>query len=94
MNDVLTIMCPVSPPEDRDDVLTARLNLLVSRGLMPRLFLPANLLDVRPTRTSKDRYHISYPVANASIATATLLCIAALLVSSIYTAGAVANVHP
>ncbi|KAA6422499.1 MAG: hypothetical protein FRX49_07674 [Trebouxia sp. A1-2] len=55
MNDVLTIMCPVSPPEDRDDILTARLNLLLSRGLMPRLFLPAKLLDGRPTRTGKDR---------------------------------------
>ncbi|KAL0023620.1 hypothetical protein WJX77_008160 [Trebouxia sp. C0004] len=55
MDDVLTIMCPVSPPEDRDDVLTARLNLLLSRGLMPRLFLPAKLLDGRPTRTGKDR---------------------------------------
>ncbi len=55
MNDVLTIMCPVSPPEDCDDILTARLNLLLSRGLMPRLFLPAKLLDGRPTRTGKDR---------------------------------------
>ena len=49
------IKCPVAPPEDRDQLLQARLELLKSRGLTPQLFLPASLLEVRPTRSSTDR---------------------------------------
>ncbi|KAL3140376.1 hypothetical protein ABBQ38_004637 [Trebouxia sp. C0009 RCD-2024] len=55
LHDVLMIKCPVAPPEDRDQLLQARLALLRSRGLAPQLFLPADLLEVRPTRTSADR---------------------------------------
>lgn len=50
------IKCPIAPPEDRDQLLQARLALLQSRGLTPQLFLPASLLEVRPTRSSADRY--------------------------------------
>lgn len=59
LHDVLMIKCPVAPPEDRDQLLQARLALLRSRGLAPQLFLPADLLEVRPTRTSADRYNLS-----------------------------------
>lgn len=60
INDVLMVKCPIAPPEDRDEVLNARLELLQSRGLKPQLFLPATLIDVRPTRTGKDR-HLRLP---------------------------------
>ena len=55
MNDVLMVKCPIAPPEDRDEFLEARLQLLRSRGLRPQLFLPAKLLELRPTRSAKDR---------------------------------------
>lgn len=58
LHDVLMIKCPVAPPEDRDQLLQARLALLRSRGLTPQLFLPADLLEARPTRTSADRYNL------------------------------------
>ena len=55
LHDVLMIKCPIAPSEDRDQLLQARLALLQSRGLTPQLFLPAELLEVRPTRSSSDR---------------------------------------
>ena len=49
------VTCPIAAPEDRDELLQARLALLQSRGLTPQLFLPADLLEVRPTRSTADR---------------------------------------
>ena len=38
---VLTVMCPLPPPEEWDGLLEARLMLLQRRGLRPQLHLPA-----------------------------------------------------
>ena len=56
MNDVLMVKCPIDDPEGRHQLLQARLDLLLSRGHKWQLFLPAKLLDDRPTRTGEDRF--------------------------------------
>lgn len=43
--DVLTVMCPLPPPDEWDDVLEGRLRLLAARGRRPQLFLPAAELE-------------------------------------------------
>ena len=45
-DDVLMVKCPLPPVEQWDDVIRARMLLLLEKGLSPQLFLPANrLLD-------------------------------------------------
>ena len=44
-NDVLMVPCPLKHPSEWDPVMQARIALLQSRGLAPRLFLPLSFLD-------------------------------------------------
>ena len=41
--------CPLPPANEWDDVMHGRAALLGGRGLSPRFFLPADLLDDVPT---------------------------------------------
>lgn len=52
---VLTVMCPLPPPGEWDDLLRARLALLSVRGLRPQLHLPAaDLARLGASETDKD----------------------------------------
>ena len=42
------VACPLPPAAEWDDVMHGRAALLGGRGLSPRFFLPADLIDDRP----------------------------------------------
>jgi hypothetical protein len=52
--DLLMVRCPLPPPAQWDEVLTARALLLRRRGLSPQLFLPAAPLRAPPDLRVRD----------------------------------------
>jgi hypothetical protein len=55
-HDVLMVACPLPPPNEWDETLHARVQLLRARGLTPQVFLPADhLLAASEVRRSRGR---------------------------------------
>lgn len=52
-NDVLMVPCPLGHPSEWDPIMQARIALLHSRGLAPRLFLPLSFLDKKKKNNNK-----------------------------------------